>query len=392
MSGRRPLGLDAAPDRTLGRDLDRIGRDGQRSDAELVEMPEPGSLIAKVPLGMLRQAGGHRSRQRPLPHVGERLGVDHVVGIAGSQHLKEVQPALRAGGREGGEVLVPELGADAVLVLVASTGIVDADPTRRAQPGPQHLRHLVEEGALALVQQPDELALGDRDADRPQLSQQTRHGHLALVVLEQHEPAQLRPEVADDPGRHRGSHGPAVGREPALTAESDHVRTQHQVLDQEVLIALEARARGDLRRDHPLLVNAEPPGLAAPGPTASVPCVRLGLGALLHAARPQLGAVLHAFEGRDLRPQLGDRLPQGSVLGQQLLGKGLQFAARQARKADLLRRRHARHRSGPSRPGATASAHLGPGFCPSYHFLQRTMIRVARQQRALPWCVNMAHQ
>src|SRR5215207_5325791 len=42
------------------------------------------------------------------------------------------------------------------------------------------------------------------------------------------------------------------------------------------------------------------------------------------------------------------------------------LAARQARKADLLRHRHARHRSGPPRPSATASAYLGPAFCPSY--------------------------
>src|SRR5215216_6096107 len=114
-------------------------------------MLEPGSLIAKVPLGMLRQAGDHRTRQRSLPHVGERLGIDDIVPEAGPQHLEEVQPALRAGGREGGEVLVPELGADAVLVLVASTGIVDADPACRGQPGAQHLARLIEEGALALV-------------------------------------------------------------------------------------------------------------------------------------------------------------------------------------------------------------------------------------------------
>ena len=42
-----------------------------------------------------------------------------------------------------------------------------------------------------------------------------------------------------------------------------------------------------------------------------------------------------------------------------------EFAARQARKADLLRSRHGGDRSGPGRSGATASAHLGPAFCPS---------------------------
>ena len=103
---------------------------------------------------MRGQLGDHRPGQCPLAHVGQRLGVDHVVAVAGAQHLEEVQPALRAGGGEGGEVVVAELGADAVLVLVAGAGVVDADPGRRAQPGPQHVACLVEEGALALVQQP----------------------------------------------------------------------------------------------------------------------------------------------------------------------------------------------------------------------------------------------
>ena len=152
---------------------------------------------------------------------------------------------FEAGGGEGGEVVVAQLGADAVAVPVAGAGVVDADPARRAQPGPQHLARLGEEGVLARVQQPDDLALGDDDADRPELGHQARHGHLALVVLGQHEPAQLGPEVAGDAGRHRGDHRPAVGGQPALAAQADDVRPQHQVLDQEVLVALEARAGGD---------------------------------------------------------------------------------------------------------------------------------------------------
>jgi hypothetical protein len=102
---------------------------------------------------------------------------------------------------------------------VSSTLIQDA-----ALRPARHLARLVEEGALALVQQPDDLALGDRDADRPELCHQARHRDLTLVVLEQHEPAQLRPEVADDPGRHRCHDGPPVRGQPALAAEADQVR------------------------------------------------------------------------------------------------------------------------------------------------------------------------
>ena len=43
--------------------------------------------------GVPGRARDHRTGQRPLAHVGERLGVDDVVGVAGPQHLEEVQPA-----------------------------------------------------------------------------------------------------------------------------------------------------------------------------------------------------------------------------------------------------------------------------------------------------------
>jgi hypothetical protein len=106
------------------------------------------------------------------------------------------------------------------------------------------------------------------------------------------------------------------------------VRPQHEILDQEVLAALEARAGRDLRRDDPVLVDGEPPDLAGLG-AAALPR-RLGPGSLVHATGLELGPALDAFEGRDLSPQLGDRLPQRGVPRQQLLGQGLQLAARQA--------------------------------------------------------------
>jgi hypothetical protein len=229
---------------------------------------------------------------------------------------------------EGGEAVVAELGADAVAVPVAGAGVVDADPVRRGQPGPQHLARLVEEGVLARVQQPHDLALGDQDADRPELGDQARHRDLALVVLGQHEAAQLGPEVAGDAGRHRGDHGPAVRGQPAFAAQAEDVRAEHEVLYEEVLVALEARAGGDVRRHDPLLVDGEPRALAALG-TAARPGWR-GFGALLHAAGLRLGPAFDALERRDLGLQPGDHLPQGVILGQQPLGESLQLTARQA--------------------------------------------------------------
>jgi hypothetical protein len=123
--------------------------------------------------------------------------------VSRSQRFKKVQPALRAGGGERGEVVVAELGADGVPVLVVGAGVVDADPGGGRQARPQHVAGLGKERLLAGVQQADHLALGDGEAQAGELRHQARHGDLTLVVLVQPEAAQLRPEVADDPGRHR---------------------------------------------------------------------------------------------------------------------------------------------------------------------------------------------
>ncbi|MCW6513275.1 hypothetical protein, partial [Lichenifustis flavocetrariae] len=73
---------------------------------------------------------------------------------------------------------------------MAGTGVVDRDPARRLQPGAQDVARLVAEQVLFVDQQPDEVALGQVDADRPDLVQQTGHRHLALVILRQQKAVQ----------------------------------------------------------------------------------------------------------------------------------------------------------------------------------------------------------
>ena len=70
---------------------------------------------------------------------------------------------------------------------------------------------------------------------------QPLHRDLALMVLQQHEAAQLRPEMAGDARRQRRHHRPPVRRQPALAAVADHLGAQHQVLHDVGLVALEAR-------------------------------------------------------------------------------------------------------------------------------------------------------
>jgi hypothetical protein len=90
--------------------------------------------------------------QRAFAHVGERLGVDDVVVVAGAQQREEVEAALRDGGAEPSEVRVADLRAEAVGGLMARTGVVHRDPGGTRKPGAQHIASLGEEAVLALDQ------------------------------------------------------------------------------------------------------------------------------------------------------------------------------------------------------------------------------------------------
>src|SRR6185369_10871976 len=90
-------------------------------------------------------------------------------------------------------------------------------------------------------------------AKGPQLGDQPRQSDLPLMILGQHKAAQLRPEVAITPARQRRHDQLPVWRQPALPAIADAAGPQHQVLDQEVCVALEARAGRHRSREDPIL-------------------------------------------------------------------------------------------------------------------------------------------
>ena len=76
-------------------------------------------------------------------------------------------------------------------------GVVHRDPGGADESGAEHVAGLGEEAVLILVEQAHDLAFGDEDAERPQQRHQPRHGHLPLMILGQHETAQLRPQRRD---------------------------------------------------------------------------------------------------------------------------------------------------------------------------------------------------
>jgi hypothetical protein len=174
------------------------------------------------------------------------------------------------------------------------------------------------------------------------------------MVLQQHEAPQFRPEVAGNPGRHRRENCPPIGREPALPADAHDMRVQHQILDDEVLVALEARPGRHVGLDDALLINDQPLGLALLGAALARLVRRLRLGLLLHATWPDRGTSRHALQLGNLRAQVRHRPLQLGVFRQQALGQGLKVAPRQPTKGDLLWNRHAWNKSGPQRADATS--------------------------------------
>jgi hypothetical protein len=122
------MGLDTPPQRALGGDLDRIRVDLEVGEPKLFEMCGPGVLIAELPVGMIGQARDHMGCQVALAHIGECLGIDHVVAVTGSQKVQEVCTVLGVCCAKPGEMRVADLGAEAVLCLVTSPGVIHGDP------------------------------------------------------------------------------------------------------------------------------------------------------------------------------------------------------------------------------------------------------------------------
>ncbi len=87
--------VDAAPDRPFGGDLDRIGCRRQLGKAKPVEMRMPCGLVGKGRFWLFRQPGDQRGGQGAAAHVVECCEVEHEVGMAGTQQIEEIQPALR---------------------------------------------------------------------------------------------------------------------------------------------------------------------------------------------------------------------------------------------------------------------------------------------------------
>jgi len=99
---------------------------------------------------------------------------------------------------------------------VTRSGVIHRDPVRGLQSGTQDFAGFVQKVVLPVDQQAHDLTLGDADADRLQQRDQTLDRHLPLMILHQHEAAQVRAEVTTDPAGQRRHDRLAIRRQPAL--------------------------------------------------------------------------------------------------------------------------------------------------------------------------------
>jgi hypothetical protein len=144
-------------------------RDLEGRDAERVEMGVPGGLVGEISVGMLEKASDHRASQRSLAHVSDRLIVNHIIAVAGTQQFKEVEAALGARGAEPVKWSLPSCVLKPLVALwrapVSSTG-----SDRRSI-----ARHVTGLGVAG-----GQLALRDEDAEAAQQRHQPRTRSSAL--------------------------------------------------------------------------------------------------------------------------------------------------------------------------------------------------------------------
>src|SRR5450432_1398366 len=103
------------------------------------------------------------------------------------------------------------------------------------------------------------------------------------MILHQHEAMEFGTKMSRDPLGHRGQDRSAVGRDPAFALITGRAHRNHKVLNQERLIALEARSRRNLGLDN-LLIDADPRRHLTTATPLLSPAGLLRLGALVHAA------------------------------------------------------------------------------------------------------------
>lgn len=104
--------------------------DGERGDAEPLEMRPPGRRVGKMLLGVLGEPGNDRSGECMFAHIAQGRLVDHEIGVPGSQQFEEIEPALTLRRAKPSEIVIANLRANAVDAVMPRPGVASGPRTR----------------------------------------------------------------------------------------------------------------------------------------------------------------------------------------------------------------------------------------------------------------------
>jgi len=273
-------------------------------DAMFGEMLEEGHPVGKPQRFMGVQPGNKGRVDLPVFQQRKSGVVENIVLIVAAQQGEEVQPRLRGRRAKGCEMLAADMRRMKIAVGVTGTGVVDRHIGRRDEAG-------VEDGGIfrmkaiqPFCQKPHHLALGDLDADVVEQRRHSLRRDLPMRVQHQTKPSQIGSKASSYPRRQLCCDGVSLRRHPALPPVTNHLDPEHQIPDEAVLVALEARSnrytdRQHLFTRHPLRVVLRPsrPGCRILGRE------RFVTGCFLHTRRSEGWAGRQVFQARNLVAQ-----------------------------------------------------------------------------------------
>jgi len=285
-------------------------------------------------------------RQIGRAHVGDSRRIDRVARRSAQKIAQEGEARLARPRTESREPVGAELRRVAGLAGVARPGVVDADASRGAQSGAEHGLLLGAEKVEPCGQEPHDLALRDRKAGRVQHRRDPLAGHLALEAQHQNQANKVRTAAAHDARRKISRHRLPVRRHPALAPVERHIGFERDVLNGDLVVALETRAGrrrrlerhravdGQLRHAGPATTRRRPVRFARP-------LRRRSLRRLLHPRRLHRRSRRQALQTPDLVLQLLVLAPRSRQRRSQLLAlfaKTLDLADQSANQPDQFGR------------------------------------------------------
>jgi hypothetical protein len=236
----------SAPQGGFAGHADGIGGDPQFGQAERAHMRAPLGLAAEFEPVCAGERGDDAVGKIGRAHVGFRRRIDRVARRSAEQIAQEREARLARPGAEGGEPVGAELRGETGLAGVPRACVVDADEGRGAKASAEDGFLLGAEQLQLGGQEPHHLALRDQKASRGQHGHDPLAGHLALKMQRQNQTMEVRAAATDDPRRQIGRHRSPVRRRPAFAPVERDLGFERDVLNDDLFIALMARAR--LRR------------------------------------------------------------------------------------------------------------------------------------------------